>query len=655
LEVRVSRSLKASTRPRGAAPAGRVVLASALLAGAVVGRDAAAATYVRVNQVGYESGRAARAYVMTTASLTSESFQVLDASGHVAASGTVGATTGKWGGFRVYPVDFDVTAAGTYTIRVTGSAGAVSPAFAVDTAAKLFARPLANALAFYQVQRDGPDYIRSALRTAPAHLNDASARVYRTPRDDGNDSYTANLSATGETMDASGGWFDAGDYVKFVETTSYTVGVMLTGVRDFPAQMGPGSPSDFSAEARFGLQWLLKMWDDTTRTLHYQVGIGIDFTTNASLSDHDFWRLPQADDKATPSSDPAFAGTTPAQLQYIVHRPVLLAAPAGSQVSPNLAGRLAADFALCFQVFRKSDAALADRCLVAAEHVYALADTAPTRLVTASPADFYPESVWQDDMEWGATELALALRQGGLPAGLPQTRASTYLADAANWARAYIAQGRFDSLNLYDVAGLAHFDLHRAMAAAGHPSLAVTPAALVANMNAQLKANAGSDPFDDLYTWSAGDSASHMAGLSVMASELGQLSSSASDTLAARRQAAGLLGANGWGVSFVIGAGSTFPDCPQHQIANLVGSHDGSGRAILAGAVVEGPTDAGSSGSLAAMKSCGGKTTYQAFDADGAVYWDWVQSYSTDEPAIDLTASSMLMFAWRIAGAPAAL
>jgi hypothetical protein len=38
--------------------------------------------------------------------------------------------------------------------------------------------------------------------------------------------------------------------------------------------------------------------------------------------------------------------------------------------------------------------------------------------------------------------------------------------------------------------------------------------------------------------------------------------------------------------------------------------------------------------------------------ADGAVYKDNVQSYSTDEPAIDLTATSFFMYAWRIAGAP---
>ena len=42
-------------------------------------------------------------------------------------------------------------------------------------------------------------------------------------------------------IDASGGWWDAGDYLKFVETHSYTVALMLQGVRDFPNQMGAGS------------------------------------------------------------------------------------------------------------------------------------------------------------------------------------------------------------------------------------------------------------------------------------------------------------------------------------------------------------------------------------------------------------------------------
>jgi len=43
---------------------------------------------------------------------------------------------------------------------------------------------------------------------------------------------------------------------------------------------------------------------------------------------------------------------------------------------------------------------------------------------------------------------------------------------------------------------------------------------------------------------------------------------------------------------------------------------------------------------------------YARFNARGAVYKDYVESYSTNEPALDLTAPSFLMFAWQMAGAP---
>jgi hypothetical protein len=44
--------------------------------------------------------------------------------------------------------------------------------------------------------------------------------------------------------------------------------------------------------------------------------------------------------------------------------------------------------------------------------------------------------------------------------------------------------------------------------------------------------------------------------------------------------------------------------------------------------------------------------TFAQFNGSGAVFKDNVQSYSTVEPAIDLTASSFLAFSWQMAGAP---
>jgi endoglucanase len=612
----------------------------------------ATSAYLRVNQIGYEVGTSMQAYLMTSAAVSGVSFAVKNSSGATSASGTAGASLGTWGSYTVYPIAFTLSKADTYTISVSGPVTATSPKFPVDTPSNLYSQALVNNLSFYENERDGPNYIASPLRTAAGHLNDAKATVYSTPSFNSNDLILGTLSSTGTTINAEGGWWDAGDYLKFVHTHSYVAALMLIGVRDFPNQMGSGSAnSNFTNEAKFGLDWLQEMWNDSTKTLYYQVGIGTDFKSHSSwLSDHDLWRLPQADD--------SYTGTN---YQYISHRPVFVAGAAGSQISPNLAGRLAADFAECFQVFQASNPTYANQCLLSAEHIFDLANTSPSgNLLTVAPWDFYPEVEWRDDLELGATELYFALEKGNLPSGLPHTDPSYYLTAAANWAHAYIVgpNDGTDTLNLYDVSALAHFELYRAITLAGNPGgLAVTQSALLSDLLKQITMGteqAASDPFGFAEPWKDSDTISYGAGFSVMAQEYDYLASSTTYANDARAWLGNISGANAWGVAFTIGEGSTFPDCPQHQVANLAGSLNG-GSPVLSGAVVEGPTSASSSGKLTGMLTCptGGGDAYKAFNGNSAVYKDNVQSYTTDEPAIDLTALSFLMYSWRIAGAPA--
>ncbi len=603
-------------------------------------------TEIRVDQVGYAASGPKVAYVMSGPALTGASFTVRNGSGSSVLTGVIGASTGPWSAtYRyVYPVDFSSLAVpGTYTITVSGpsaTAGAASsPAFSVEPAPALWGPALANSLRFYQNERDGPDYLPSALRTAPAHLHDESAMTYVTPPMNANGGFSGDLTPLGMTMDASGGWWDAGDYLKFVETASYAEALLEVGARSFPAQMGVAAgPSDFRGEARFGIQWLERMWNDSTRTLYYQVGIG---GGNAkTVSDHDLWRLPQADD--------TYGGTDPAD-RYIRHRPVFAAGPPGSPVSPNLAGRLAADFGLCAQLFASSDPAFAAGCLRDGEDVYALADTAPSgRLVTTAPFAFYPETQWRDDMELGATELAAAVGPG------PEQQ--EYLTQAARWAAAYLASRDQDTLNLYDVGGLAHYELARLLSSTGSTSLAVTVGQLVGQLRTQLDgavALGAKDPFAFGYPWSASDTVSHGAGLSVMADEYDALTGTAIFASQAEGWMDNDLGANPWGVSFIVGDGTTFPVCPQHQVANLAGSTDGR-PPILAGAAVEGPTAHASKGRVDGMVACPPTRSdpYARFRGHGAVYRDAVQSYSTDEPAIDLTAATPLAMAWLSTSGP---
>ncbi len=626
------------------------VLAGADLAHAARGSSA----FIRVNQVGYVGSSTKRAYLMASGSEAGATFAVKNSSGTTVYSAGVGTSLGAWGTFSsVYALDFDsVSTAGTYTISVTSPIAATSPSFKIDTASTLYTTPLANALYYYETSRDGPNYIPNALRTAPGHLNDQSAKAYFTPTFDRKDN-AGPLTATGAVVDVSGGWWDAGDYMKFVETHSYTVAMMLVGVRDFPGQMGSGSSSsNFTSEARFGLDWLQKMWVDNSQTLYYQVAVASGGRNYAG--DHDIWRLPQADDN--------YQGCV-APYQYVCNRPVFqnTAGGAGASISPNIAGRLAASFALCYKLFSASDSTYANQCLLSAEHIFDLANTAPTgNLLTVGPFDFYPEAEWRDDLEWGATELYFALQGAtNLPPGLPHTDPTYYLQKAASWANAYMTgpNDAADTLNLYDVSGLAHFELYRAIVLAGNPSgLATSEAALLADLKKQLDkavTQAGKDPFGFGFPWNTFDTTTHGNGLVVMAGEYDNLAGSTAYAAYGIRWQANVLGANAWGTSLIVGDGGTFPLCMQHQVTNLVAKPP-NGPPFLLGAAVEGPNSFAAKGTLSGMVTCppNAVDSFAQFNGNGAVFQDNVQSYSTVEPAIDLTASSFLAFSWAIAGAP---
>ena len=727
-------------------PVRQPLLASVFLSvGLCVPAAQAESAYVRVSQVGYEVGQStARAYLMSTAAETGATFKVQCADGSTAYTGKVGMLLGTWANsnklvYQVYAIDFVVPAGRSYSISVSGPVSAQSPKFAVERPDVLYPGLLLNTLFFYQTQRDGPDYVPNALRTAPGHLKDKNAELYLTPPLDTNDEINnvppakpltpANLA----NIDASGGWWDAGDYEKYVETVSYTVALMEIGVRDFPNQMGPGAPlyppappnsvsyagdsgrgapqsTDFSSEARFGIAWLLKMWRNGSQPLAYQVDNTQDWNyygegnpTSAAgncggtyntpyclITEYDIWTLPQAADNYLQPGDPK--PCDPLTTFYICNRPVYVAPPGNALISPNLAGRLAADFAVCYQLNRQQDPALANQCLQAAEEVFAHADThytdpapavdsgsCPTCLLTIAPFDGYPETVWDDDMELGATELYLALGSaqnsgtgsgsGNVLSGLPITDPNVYLKQAAQFAGNYINDiynaGDTDTLNLYDVSGLAHFELYQALKQAGDPGdLAVSQQAIKQQLLSQTDAaitQASSDPWGFGVPWSNGDTTSHGAGLSVMASEAYSLTGNARYNTYAQRWLANILGGNSWGASFIVGDGSTFPNCIQHQVANLAGALNGTkgGTPILWGAATEGPDSYTTSGVVGGMILCpaNGVDTFAKFNGNSgtydpsqtALFQDNVQSYSTTEPAIDLTSTSFLMWSWRMA------
>jgi endoglucanase len=471
----------------------------------------------------------------------------------------------------------------------------------------------------------------------PSHLTDRHATVYATPvfEGDGGDVPAAPLRPIGGPVDVEGGWFDAGDFVKFTHATAYSVAELLVVQRGLHRRSRA-----LAAEARHGLRWLDKVWDERHRVLYAQVGLGTGSERFGFVGDHDVWRLPEADDALS---------VRPGDAEYFIkYRPVFRAAPPGARISPNLAGRVAAAFALGAQVEAGHDRRRARALLHEAASVFALAKTTRVgELVTAFPHAYYPEDSWEDDMEFGAVELALAARRLG------DRRAAGWLRAATHWASRYLGSDHRDALNLYDTSALAHADLVRALRRhRPGPGLEVGRRRLLADLRRQLESGAGparTEPFGSAVDVTQFDAATRTFGYAATARLYRRLTGDRAYDAFGTAQRNWALGANAWGTTFVIGEGTVFPHCPQHQVANLAGSLTG-GRRVLVGAVVNGPNGAENFEDIGipdGARACpvDGRNRFAAFDRPDARFLDDVRAWPSVEPAIDFTSTGMLAFA----------
>jgi endoglucanase len=628
-------------RSLGLAAVALVLTASA--AAPAVAQPTRVAAFVRVDQLGYATGESKQGYLMTTAATPGARFSVVDGHGRTVLSGRARPSLGGWNDqYRaVYPLDFTrVDEPGTYRIRMVGLA-AQSPPFRVDVATRLWRPRLADSVAFFQAQRDGRHVIPGPLQRAPSHLNDAALGVYAHPQYEDPDSDVIvgpALRRVAGPVDLEGGWFDAGDFIKFAHTTAYAGSLMLVAQRD----LGAAAPPTLDQEIRFGLDWLRKAWDPAHNALYIQVGIGSGNQDGTFVGDHDLWRLPAEDD-----------ALTGAENRYLAHRPAFRTDAAPGRLAPNLAGRVAATFALAAQVDAPRSVIRARAELAFAAQIFARAKTTGVTeedVVTALPHAFYPESAWRDDMELGATELAQAAYR------LHDRRADGWLAAAAHWASEYLGtEAGGDTLNLYDDSALAHAELVGAIRQHGRGQrLAVTPGQLTADLSDQLAIgveHGASDPFRAGGNYDDFDVASHTFGLVATAALYRQVTGSHRYDAFATQQRNWVLGANPWGSSLMIGVGTTFPNCPQHVVANLAGSLDGSAP-VLRGAVVNGPNDAslfedGLGDFFDTGRTCPPDSSdrYAQFTGRGSQFVDDVRSWQTVEPAIDFTATAILAFA----------
>ena len=249
---------------RGAGKACGLLLALVAAAEGVAGEGA-----IHVDQLGYLPGSRKLALVEGVAG---GPFQVLDAAGQVVHEG--GLSPGQvWSasGRLTALADFStVTAAGHYRLQVPGLEP--SPPFPVQELA--YAGLADAALKAYYFARSGTalEAEHAGRHARPAGHPDTEVEVHASAA-------TASRPA-GSIVAAPGGWYDAGDYNKYVVNSGITTWTLLLAWEHFPdlfASRELGIPEsnngvpDILDEVWWNLRWLLAMQDPVDGAVHHKL------------------------------------------------------------------------------------------------------------------------------------------------------------------------------------------------------------------------------------------------------------------------------------------------------------------------------------------------------------------------------------------------
>jgi len=193
------------------------------------------------------------------------------------------------------------------------------------------------------------------------------------------------------------------------------------------------------------------------------------------------------------------------------------------------------------------------------------------------------------------------------------------------------------------VSALADYELDLAIRGSHGSGLAVTQADLLANLRGQIRMAIGIGGKDPL--------ASGLPGIKWIPPRMAPGSQCWRTPTTrwwapvfagqAQRWLDDILGTNSWGVSLIVGDGTVFRTACSTR-SPIWSARTTGGRRYWPGRPVEGPNSSAATGTVPNMRACvaagPGGVPYSVFNGHHAVFGDNVQSYSTVEPAIDLTA-----------------
>ena len=560
-------------------------------------------SWIRINLAGYKPQGTKVAVWGSKENVSIQGFEVVDKkSGSVVYKGKAGDAYGAYGPFRqTYRLNFSAfTKPGSYFLR---AGTATSPEFRV--AEDVYKGSADFAMKYMRQQRSGYNpYLKDSCHT-----------------DDGYTMYGPMPDTT--HIDVSGGWHDATDYLQYSMTSANATYHLLAAYRDFPKSFadehlanglpGNNQVADVFDEARWGLDWLLKMHPRADWL----------FNQLADDRDHIGFRLPV--------NDKANYGKGKERPVYFVTGEVQGLGKYRNRTTgtSSTAGKFSSAFALGHTMFKTVDALYARKLRERAFSAYEFGLRKPGNTQTAcyTAPYFYEEDNWVDDMELAAAQLYnLSKDEKMLAAAFKyaqQEKQTPWLkSDTASHYQWY----PFINVGHYELARTARGDVRNEVIR--YYKDGIDMVWQKAKNNAFFRGVP--------YIWCSNNLQTSFAIQCYWYRQL-----TGDNTYLELEQAAFdfLLGCNPWGTSMIVGYPeyADFPDDPHSSLNVLHGMQ-------TLGGLVDGPVYGSIYKQQRGVKVVRGDE-YADFQSNHVVYHDDYGDYVTNEPTMDGTASLIYLLA----------
>lgn len=564
-------------------------------------------SWIRINLLGYTTNGIKVAVWCSKEDKVPLNWKLVDAGSKKAvAGGKTGKAFGAYGPFRqTSRIDFSsFVKPGLYYLE---AGGARSPEFEIGR--DVYKGAADFCLRYMRQQRTGFNpFLKDSCHTHDGYvLYGGKAGIEDSTR-----------------VDVVGGWHDASDYLQYSTTSANATYHLLMAYRDFPHAFtdtkqangleGANGMADIMDEARWGLDWLLKMHPRSDWM----------FNQIADDRDHMGMRIPGQD---------TFYGRGYERPVYFVsgepqQRGKFMNTSTGTS---SIAGKFAGAFALGSSMFRSQEPGYASTLYARAQSAYAYGLKQPGYSQTASNRSpyIYTEMNWTDDMELGATGLFSLTRDPRLKkAAMDYAR----LEKITPWMGTDTAA----HYQWYPFHNVAHYELAKQAGVAEKKELTGYYRQGIEKVWAKAKQNAfyRGIPF----IWCSNNLTTSFA---IQCGWYKKLSGDKTFEQLEQANIDWLLGCNPWGTSMVYGLPS-WGDTPvdPHSAFTHIKKYP------IDGGLVDGPVY------TSIYKGLIGITLYEPdeyaeFQSDLAVYHDDYGDYSTNEPTMDGTASLIYLLASR--------